>query len=66
MITKLKASGRRIVASYLRALVGSATSVAVLDTLTEVRGVIVAAGLATIPAVLRAIEALAADIDPDA
>lgn len=63
-MTKLKAAARRILASYLRALVGAATAVATLDTITELRGVIYAAALATIPAVLRAIEAVATDLDP--
>lgn len=65
MIDSLRKSARRIAASYLRALAGSVTSVAVLDTLTEVRGVLIAAALATIPAVLRAVEALAAEVDPE-
>lgn len=65
MFATLKLSGRRIVASYLRAAVGSATAVAVLDTLTELRGVLTAAALATIPAVIRAVEALASDINPE-
>lgn len=61
---RLSLHARRIVASYLRAIAGTASTVAVLDSLTELRGVLIAAATATVPAILRAVEALADDIEP--
>ena len=60
----LAGHGRRILASYLRAVAGVAATVEWLDSLRSVRGVLITAAMATIPAVLRAIEGLAAEIEP--
>ena len=67
MFAKLTASGRRIIASYIRALVGMVGAVQAFDVF-DARGwagVLKGALVATVPAILRAVEALAADISPE-
>jgi hypothetical protein len=64
-VIKLKLHARRIAASYLRAAVATVGAVQLLDIgdLRGIPGALAGAALATIPAVLRAVEALAADLE---